>query len=202
MIRKFLVGATGAALLLVAVPTSGAEAAAKINGTGGTHCTVTGSIKWSPGLVNGGTKPGKSSSKTNLSACTGTGDGAHVVSAKSSSTTPQPNNACPGGGAETLDVPQAKSVDITNTVKWKTDGVVKLNDSIVHYDTQTTTVASAGFIITIELSGSVVSGSFAGQASTTTLVLDETALTFLSNCGTKKGVKQVNFTGVNGASHT
>ena len=76
-----------------------------------------------------------------------------------------------------------------------------LNNSVVHYDTQTTTVSET-FVITVELSGSVVSGSFAGQASNTTLVLDETAVDFLTMCGSKKGVKQVNFTGLRGTSHT
>lgn len=197
MLRKFLVGATGAALLFVAVPTTGAEAAAKINGTGHVSCGITGSIKFKPGWSS--TTPevaATSSSKSVLANCSGTGDGAHIVSGKSSSKS-STTTRCPSASD-----PSTKAVDITNTVKWKTDGAVKLNDTVVHYDTQTSSLDTSTFVVTVTLSGTIVSGSFAGSSTSTVLTLDQTGIDILTGCAAKKGLKAVTYTGVHGDSFT
>ena len=201
MIKRYIAGGAIAAVAFMAMP-SGANAGAAINGTGSTSCTVTGSIKFKPGRTTAGTGTVATSSKTALSACTGTGSGAHVVSGSSSSTSLS-DAACPAGGSSSLGTwVQDFTTSIDNTVKWKTDGTVKLNSSVVHYNETDTFVDASTFVVTIKLIGSVTSGSFAGHASTTTLVFDQTGLDILGLCGSKKGWKEVNFTGKNGQSHT
>ncbi len=194
MIKRYLAGGAVAALVFLAVPT-GANAGAAINGTGHTHCHVTGTIKFKPGLVLGGTAPLTTSSKTALSSCTGDGDGAHVISASSSSTTTDGTNACPTPGAG------PKTINTISTVKWKVAaGTPKLNTSTVNFTLQSSSgTGTAGDPIIVTLSGTVTGGSFQGNSATTSLVLDQSFGDFVTAC-TGKGLKAITFTGINGVS--
>jgi len=184
MRSKFLMSAVVAvAVLGMALP---AGAATPINGTGKVHCQITGTIKFNPPLVNGGTGTGHVTVKAKLASCTGgTGDGAHVVSASSVGSATTTNHDC-----NDLAGPQASN--LTSTVKWKVSkGSSKLNPSTVKYDT--TTGGTSGSHATFDATGSspaagVTAGSFKNDDASAHAIITETIATILGACG-KKGVK-------------
>jgi hypothetical protein len=140
--------------------------------------------------VNGGTTPDalKIGTKTpKLAVCSGgTGDGAHVQSAKSKGTGTGANNDCAG-----LVGSQPSNLSIT--VKWKTDGSVSLNPSVISITTQMGGVSSTppghG---QFDVTGTVTSGSFTGDNVSAHIVTDQDLNEILGSCG-GKGLKKITF---------
>jgi hypothetical protein len=189
---RVVAGFFGAAMIALA-PSAMAQA---IDGTGAVGtCPTTGKISIKPGLVAGGTLPDalKIGTKTpKLAICSGgTGDGAHIVSAKSKGTGTGTTNNC-----STLLGPQPSNLSIT--VKWKTDGTVKLNPSTITLTSQTggissTPPAHGSFVAT----GTVTAGSFTGDSVSATIVTDQDLVEISTACGTAmapgKGLKKISF---------
>src|SRR5262249_25510720 len=134
---RILAGFIGASMMVFAT----SAMADAIDGTGGVGtCVTAGKISIKPALVNGGTTPdalkvGAKSPKL-APPCSGpSGDGVHVLSAKSKGTGSGPNNNC-------TSLLGTMPANITLIVKWKTDGVVKLNPSTITLTSQTGGISS------------------------------------------------------------
>lgn len=161
---------------------SASQAAAPVNGTGTVTCsTVTGGSKFKPGLVLTGSAFGNPSvpaavaSKGAYSGCSGSGIATGA-----------------GKGASSLALNDClalsgPSVDMNETIKWK--GTTKLNASVVHYDTLTTDLT--GTTLETTLSGTITSGSFAGESITVHQVAatGQDVAYFAGQCNAKKGLK-------------
>ena len=181
------VAVLGLGLVIIAAPAG----AAGIDGTGtvGT-CPTAGKIGIKPPLVFAGTSPDtlKIGTKTpKLATCSGgTGDGAHVLSAKGKGGGPGMNNDC-------LGLQGTMSNTLTLTVKWKTDGAVKLNASTITITSETggtsTTPPNHG---QFDVTGTVTAGSFAGDNVTAHIVTDQDLNEILGACGAK-GLKKITF---------
>ena len=161
--------------------------AAGINGTGalGT-CPTAGTFKFKPPLVTTATSTSDtisiSSANTGGSCSGASGDGLHVSGSQSKGTQTTSSNACVGSTAtSTLHL----------TVKWKTDGTVKLNPSTITVTSSTRGASSDGHE-TVMSTGSVTAGSFSGDSFTSSVKTDQTISTLTAECG-KKGVKSVTF---------
>ena len=160
-------------------------------GTTGTCVTNSGQIKLKPALTTAGSGAGALKLKSKIPSCAGgTVDGSHITTGKGKGVGTTMSTAC----ANLLGTQPA---DITLTVKWKTDGTVKLNASTIHITSQTggTTMDGHG---SFDATGTVTMGSFNGGTVTAHVETDQLVADILTECG-GKGVKKLTF-GLNGNS--
>jgi hypothetical protein len=187
------IGAALGALAFMAVGASPAHASG-IDGTGmvGTCVTNSGQIKIKPALTNTDMGAGALKLKAKIpAACmSGSGDGTHITAGKSKGVGTTTMTTCAG----LLGV-QPANIDIT--VKWKTDGTVKLNPSVIHISSQTGGATMDGHG-SFDATGTVTSGSFSGDTVTAHVETDLTLTEITTACGAK-GLKKITF-GLNGAS--
>lgn len=183
MARRFLsLAATVAVTLGVGVvAATGASAAAPVNAHGSMHCTVTGTVKFKPGLVNGGTASSVAASmKLKSTSCSGT---AHVTSLKGTLAATLTSNNC-------IDLATKPFPASNTTVKYKS--ATKYNASTIHYTTGAFTPTNP---ITFDEPGSgssSVAGSFVGQHPTIHLQLDQDVNALAAACA-GKGLKKMSF---------
>jgi hypothetical protein len=116
----------------------------------------------------------------------GTGDGAHVVSAKSKGTGTGMNNDCTG-----LVGPTTSNLMII--VKWKTDGTVSLNPSTISITTQNGGISTTPPLHgQFDVTGTVTAGSFLGDNVSAHIVTDQDITEITAACG-GKGLKKISF---------
>jgi len=184
MVRRFVcLAATVAVTLGVSVvAATGASAVAPVNAHGSMHCTLTGTVKFVPGLVNGGTAGSSvTTMKFKSTGCTGT---SHVTSLKGTLTATLTSNNC-------IDLATKPFPASTTTIKYKS--ATKYNASSLHYTTGAFTPTNP---ITFDEPGSgssTVTGSFAGQHPTLHFQLDQSVSALAAACG-GKGLKKMSFT--------
>jgi len=169
MLRRFALGAAGAALGLGAVGATVAgggiasAAPVPVSFSGGIHCAASGSFKFSPKLANGGGAAVSATLRLKLSGCTGTGtssgsvtlSGGHFIGSTASSL----NTTC-GAVLGATPLP-----DITGTVIWKTHGgkavasTLTVSGAVSYYNAGANTITSY-------LPSAITAGSYAGQSVT------------------------------------
>jgi hypothetical protein len=200
MIRKVLLGAGALALGLGATLTgaqgiAGATPPVPVTLSGPVTCSVTGLLKFSPGLTNGGTTATTISVEASLAGCSGagtTGSGANVVSGKlvvaSSTTVASDCGAILNGSF----LP-----DLAGSIVWKSTGAkvvpsaVTVTGATAYYDVNGN---PPGGDISVGLPTTVTGGSYASETGTFA-GLDSNSSGYLldSHCGTSRGLKSVKF---------
>jgi hypothetical protein len=200
MRRNLLVGGVIrviGAFVVVTVMGAGtpASAAGGVDGTGtGGSCPVAGKIGLKPALAGfpspdttppATVKIGAKSVKG--SPCTGgTGDGANVLSMKTSGSGTTPHSSC-------SSLVGTNMVTFTVTVKWKSaKGTPKLNPSTITITSATGGVAGDGNA-TFDATGSVTAGSFTGNSVTAHVETTSTSAALATACN-GKGIKKLTFT--------
>jgi hypothetical protein len=160
------------------------------DGTGTLHCAVSGSMKFSPPLITGGTATTETIAlKTALSGCTGTGDGANIKGGTMKSVYQISSNDC-----SVYFNPSTPYVTQFGNIEWKVvvGDKQKLNVSTIQFTSGST---SAGPPITSDQSGSSTLGSFHFQTVSAHTVIEQTASQIGTSCTPpNKGVKSLSIT--------
>jgi len=168
--------------------------AAGIDGGGSIPtCPSLGKIDLKPALVTDGSVAGIVKLKVASSgACSGgTGDGSSIVNFKAKGAGTTATNTC-------TSFDGATSSDLALTFKWKVaKGSPKLNPSTATFSLQPGSVALDGNQ-TLDLTGTITAGSFAGATVTAHIESDESAASLMSDCD-DKGLKKIVF-GMDGAT--
>jgi hypothetical protein len=170
-----------------------AGAATPVTLSGTITCAVSGTIAFSPALVNGGTTADTVSVKAKLTACSGPGSSGGGVTLesgrlKATAAATTANNSC-GAVFNGSALPQ-----LVGAVKWKGSGgkidasSISISDGSVFYDLNGDSGAGA---FDVSLPTSVSSGSYDGQSgSPSGLTSDTAGGTTDAKCATK-GVKSI-----------
>ncbi len=194
MIRKVLSGAGVLAMALggmVFAQGGVAGAATPVTLSGTITCAVTGSVHFSPALVNGGSTADTVSVKAKLTGCSGPGasqggvtlSSGHLAATASSTI----NNNC-GAVFNGSDLPQ-----LTGAVKWKGSGgtidgsAVSITDGSVVYDPNGDNGEGS---FDVYLPTSVSSGSYSGESGSPSGLTSTKAGKADARCGAS-GVKAV-----------
>jgi hypothetical protein len=161
-----------------------ASAATPINGTGTVSCHSIAVLKFNPalsGVPGHPVVPTTITLKSTLTSCTGTGDGAHIVSGKSTVVTHADSNDC------TERLSPSEDPSTPGDITWKVAAhTTKLNKSRVQFTSET---VDLGPPVVQESDGSSISGSFNGQHAHAHSVLQETSDQITAACLSKKGLK-------------
>jgi hypothetical protein len=195
MIRRVLSGAGLLAMVMggmVFAQGGVAGAATPVTLSGTITCAVTGTVKFSPGLVNGGTTADTVSAKAKLTGCSGpgaSGDGVTLSSGHLAVTaTTTINNNC-GAVFNGSALPQ-----LTGTLKWKGSGgmieasSISITDGSIFYDVNGDNGAGS---FDVFLPTSVSSGSYSGESgSPSGLSSDKAGGTTDAKCASR-GVKGI-----------
>jgi hypothetical protein len=198
MIRRVLAGAGALAVVLggAVVVQSGVAAATKTPTTlsGTITCSMSGSLKFSPPLVNGGTASDTISVKAKLGSCSGagaSGGGVTLTGGRLAATaTSTVQNSC-GAVFSGSALPE-----LAGTVKWMGSGPITSSSvDITNGDAVTDVNGDNGQgTINVSLPTSVTDGSYASQSGTTSGLTSNGSLVATdSKCGKSSGLKGLPF---------
>jgi hypothetical protein len=158
-----------------------------VNGTGTIACHVSGSITFVPPLSAHG--PAVATMVTlhaHLTSCSGTGDGARVVSGTATVAGQSPTNDC----VTVLTTPP--SGPRSGPLKWTVPlGTPRLAPSTIQL---TSAAPSTGPPITLDTTGSATAGSFNGDLAAGHTVIRQTYSNIVAACTGTIGLKSLSFT--------
>ena len=202
MMKRIVVAATAATLGLGVLATGGGVASAApkppiFNASGTVTCGAPGSGKGKispPFTLTPGVGTRTTTSKFK-STCTGTTGNAAVTVASAKITSTSLSDAA--GTCLTLSAGGEAATDTNVDIKWKANGG-KINPTHIHYTTILGGTPVHGFTVPGPTGSTTVTGSFAGEAAISQVVIADTteALTALCTPNSKgkvKGIKKFNF---------
>ncbi len=199
MMRRVLSGAGALAVVLggaVALqPGMAAAVKTPVTLSGSITCSMTGTLKFSPALVNGGTAADTVSVKATLGSCAGLGASSGGVTlsggrllATAGSTVP---NSC-GGVLDGSSLPA-----MTGTVKWKGSGghITPSSVSVTHATAVFDPNGNNGQgTVNVTVPTTVTGGSYNTETGTTSgLTSNNSGLSIEQKCGRSNGVRAIGF---------
>jgi hypothetical protein len=186
--RKIIIG-TGALLVPLALVTAIGPTTAWAKSTvqpGTVTCkSVTGYVKFSPGLTAAGGKSVKVTSSTTYSSCTATGGGISPTKGTEKSTSTASSNGCTA-------VLEAAPTTETFTTKWSPSNIAS---STTIFPASAIKSSESPVSLTYGGTGTTGTGSYTGTdggaKTTATVVFTQTVASITSACTTKAGLKEL-----------